>query len=202
MTWRCLLSTSSYLRTFLRISAFCALDLRLRALDLPGDHLGLDGHVLRDVEAVHDRLDGAGSEAAHQLVLQRQVEAGLARVALAAGAAAELVVDAAGVVALGAQDVEPADVDDLLGLAVARLLDAGHDVLQRLLVMRSLPRSLLAWLLAQDGVTCPIIGPRTMAQLDGASLRALEISLTPDTVTAIDAIFPGPGGTAPEAYAW
>ena len=60
----------------------------------------------------------------------------------------------------------------------------------------------LAWLLAQDGVTCPIIGPRTMAQLDGASLRALEITLAPDTLTAIDAIFPGPGGTAPEAYAW
>ncbi len=60
----------------------------------------------------------------------------------------------------------------------------------------------LAWLLAQDGVTCPIIGPRTMAQLDGASLRALDIELAPDTLTAIDAIFPGPGGTAPEAYAW
>ena len=60
----------------------------------------------------------------------------------------------------------------------------------------------LAWLLAQDGVTCPIIGPRTMEQLDGASLRALEIVLAPDTLTAIDAIFPGPGGTAPEAYAW
>ena len=57
----------------------------------------------------------------------------------------------------------------------------------------------LAWLLAQGGVTCPIIGPRTMAQLDGASLRALEITLAPDTLSAIDAIFPGP---APEAYAW
>ena len=30
----------------------------------------------------------------------------------------------------------------------------------------------------------------------------LEITLGPDTLTAIDAIFPGPGGTAPEAYAW
>jgi aryl-alcohol dehydrogenase-like predicted oxidoreductase len=60
----------------------------------------------------------------------------------------------------------------------------------------------LAWLLAQDGVTCPIIGPRTMEQFDGASLRALDLSLDSDTLTAIDAIFPGPGGTAPEAYAW
>jgi aryl-alcohol dehydrogenase-like predicted oxidoreductase len=60
----------------------------------------------------------------------------------------------------------------------------------------------LAWLLAQDGVTCPIIGPRTMGQFDGASLRALDLTLDTDTLTAIDAIFPGPGGTSPEAYAW
>ena len=60
----------------------------------------------------------------------------------------------------------------------------------------------LAWLLAQDGVTCPILGPRTMEQLEGASLRALDITLEPDTLKAIDKIFPGPGGTAPEAYSW
>ena len=60
----------------------------------------------------------------------------------------------------------------------------------------------LAWLLAQEGVTCPIIGPRTMHQFDGASLRALEITLDADTLSKIDKIFPGPGGTAPEAYSW
>ena len=60
----------------------------------------------------------------------------------------------------------------------------------------------LAWLLHQDGVTCPIIGPRTMAHLEGASLRALDLTLDDTTLSAIDAIFPGPGGTAPEAYAW
>ena len=60
----------------------------------------------------------------------------------------------------------------------------------------------LAWLLARDGVTCPIIGPRTLGQLDGVSLRSLDITLAPDTLTSIDAIFPGPGGTAPEAHAW
>ena len=60
----------------------------------------------------------------------------------------------------------------------------------------------LAWLLRQDGVTCPIIGPRTMEQLEGASLRALDVSLDEATLAGIDAIFPGPGGTAPEAYAW
>ena len=60
----------------------------------------------------------------------------------------------------------------------------------------------LAWLLHQPAVTCPIIGPRTMEQFDGSSLRALDITLDTDTLTAIDAIFPGPGGTAPEAYSW
>jgi aryl-alcohol dehydrogenase-like predicted oxidoreductase len=60
----------------------------------------------------------------------------------------------------------------------------------------------LAWLLAQDGVTSPIIGPRTMEQLDGASLRALELTLDGDVLARIETIFPGPGGTAPEAYAW
>ncbi|MCU1400678.1 MAG: aldo/keto reductase [Acidimicrobiales bacterium] len=60
----------------------------------------------------------------------------------------------------------------------------------------------LAWLLHQDGVTCPIIGPRTIGQFDGASLRALDVKLDADTMTSIDSIFPGPGGTAPEAYAW
>jgi aryl-alcohol dehydrogenase-like predicted oxidoreductase len=60
----------------------------------------------------------------------------------------------------------------------------------------------LAWLLHQDGVTCPIIGPRTLAHLEGASLRALDISLDEATLSTIDSIFPGPGGTAPEAYAW
>lgn len=59
----------------------------------------------------------------------------------------------------------------------------------------------LAWLLHQPAVTAPIIGPRTLAQLDG-SLRALEIELSPEDLKALDEIWPGPGGPAPEAYAW
>jgi aryl-alcohol dehydrogenase-like predicted oxidoreductase len=59
----------------------------------------------------------------------------------------------------------------------------------------------LAWLLHQRAVTAPIIGPRTIEQLDG-SLQALEITLSPETLTALDTIFPGSGGPAPEAYAW
>lgn len=59
----------------------------------------------------------------------------------------------------------------------------------------------LAWLLHQPAVTAPIIGPRTAGQLDGA-LRALEITLDEQALARLDEIFPGPGGAAPEAYAW
>lgn len=59
----------------------------------------------------------------------------------------------------------------------------------------------LAWLLNNPVVTAPIIGPRTMDQLTG-SLRALEIEFTEEQLKKLDEIWPGPGGTAPEAYAW
>jgi aryl-alcohol dehydrogenase-like predicted oxidoreductase len=58
----------------------------------------------------------------------------------------------------------------------------------------------LAWLLHQQGVTAPIIGPRTLAQFDGAQ-RALAITLDRDVLTRLDEIFPG-YKPAPEHYAW
>jgi aryl-alcohol dehydrogenase-like predicted oxidoreductase len=59
----------------------------------------------------------------------------------------------------------------------------------------------LAWLLANPVVTAPIIGPRTMEQLTG-SLRALKIKFSKADMQKLDEIWPGPGGEAPEAYAW
>jgi aryl-alcohol dehydrogenase-like predicted oxidoreductase len=59
----------------------------------------------------------------------------------------------------------------------------------------------IAWLLHQPAVTAPIIGPRTPEQLEG-SLRSLKIKLNKTALERLDAIWPGPGGTAPEAYAW
>jgi aryl-alcohol dehydrogenase-like predicted oxidoreductase len=59
----------------------------------------------------------------------------------------------------------------------------------------------LAWLLHQPAVTAPIIGPRTEEQLLG-SFRALEIHLSDEVLHRLNEIFPGPGGPAPEAYAW
>jgi aryl-alcohol dehydrogenase-like predicted oxidoreductase len=58
----------------------------------------------------------------------------------------------------------------------------------------------LAWLLRQRAVTAPIIGPRTIEQLEG-SMRTLEISLEDKTLSRLDEIFPG-HRTAPEDYAW
>ena len=59
----------------------------------------------------------------------------------------------------------------------------------------------LAWLLHNPMVTAPIIGPRTMEQLESA-VRATEIALDDDVLQKLDEIFPGPGGEAPMAYAW
>jgi aryl-alcohol dehydrogenase-like predicted oxidoreductase len=59
----------------------------------------------------------------------------------------------------------------------------------------------LAWLLANPVVTAPIIGPRTLEQLTG-SLRALKIKFSKAETKKLDEIWPGPGGEAPEAYAW
>jgi aryl-alcohol dehydrogenase-like predicted oxidoreductase len=59
----------------------------------------------------------------------------------------------------------------------------------------------LAWTLANPAVTAPIIGPRTEEQIDGA-LRALALELDAAVMKRLDAIWPGPGGEAPEAYAW
>ncbi|MGC9669064.1 aldo/keto reductase [Planosporangium sp. 12N6] len=61
----------------------------------------------------------------------------------------------------------------------------------------------LAWLLSRPGVTAPIVGPRTVEQLDN-SLRALELTLDERTLARLDELFPpvGKGGPGPEAWAW
>nr|NKB41999.1 aldo/keto reductase [Ilumatobacter sp.] len=58
----------------------------------------------------------------------------------------------------------------------------------------------IAWLLHQPAVTAPVVGPRTVEQLNDA-LRAPSVRLTEDVLRRLDEIFPGPG-PAPEAYAW
>ncbi len=58
----------------------------------------------------------------------------------------------------------------------------------------------IAWMLQNPAITAPIIGPRTIEQLEG-QLRALDIKISDDTNKKLDEIFPGKK-TAPEDYAW
>jgi aryl-alcohol dehydrogenase-like predicted oxidoreductase len=59
----------------------------------------------------------------------------------------------------------------------------------------------LAWLLKNPAITAPIIGPRTLEQLE-TTLDVFEVDLTTEIMERLDEIWPGPGGEAPEAYAW
>ena len=59
----------------------------------------------------------------------------------------------------------------------------------------------LAWILSNPCMTGVIVGPRTVRHLEEI-LPALELELTPEILKKLDSIFPGPGGGAPEAYAW
>ncbi|OMF67808.1 aldo/keto reductase [Paenibacillus sp. FSL R5-0766] len=59
----------------------------------------------------------------------------------------------------------------------------------------------LAWVAANPAVTAPIIGPRTLEQFETA-LKCLDVTLDEAVLKRLDEIFPGPGGHAPNAYAW
>ena len=115
-------------------------DLALRLLDLAREHAAFDdlaflhaGHgqpLLRAIRIAED---------AHQVVFHRQVEAARARVTLAARTAAQLVVDAAGLVALGADDVQAAGGHHL----VVTLLPLGFEARERDFVERRFARGFL-----------------------------------------------------------
>lgn len=59
----------------------------------------------------------------------------------------------------------------------------------------------LAWVLNNEAVTSPIIGPRASQQLE-ESVKAADLKLDEETLKKLDEIWPGPGNQAPEAYAW
>ena len=139
-----------------------ALDLVLGALDGLGDDLVLDGHVVAHVGRDHhlgDAVHLVAAEQAHEVVLERQVELGLARIALTAGAAAQLVVDTAGLVALGADDGQAAGGKHALALGLASLLGLGVKLLELLgrhilhgqtLVLQALAHQLVGVAAQQD----------------------------------------------------
>jgi len=59
----------------------------------------------------------------------------------------------------------------------------------------------LAWLLQNPVVTSTLSGPRTAEQLR-ENLKTIDLELSADTLAKLDCIWPGPGGEAPQAYAW
>ncbi len=59
----------------------------------------------------------------------------------------------------------------------------------------------LNWMLQNPAITSPIVGPRTIEQLD-ENISALDFKLDDETMKKLDEIWPGPGNQAPEAYAW
>ena len=89
-----------------------ALDAALGGLDRARHEPRFDGHVVVEAEPFHQAGDALAREALHEVVLEGQVEARRAGIALAAGAATQLVVDPARVVPLGADDVQAAGLDD------------------------------------------------------------------------------------------
>ena len=76
----------------------------LRLFNLLGDHGVLNDFALLETHAVHDAGDAVGAEDAHEVVFERDEEEAAAGVALTAGTTTQLAVDAAGLVAFGADD--------------------------------------------------------------------------------------------------
>src|SRR5271155_117773 len=96
-----------------------AFDRLLRRLYAAADELRLDGDAFFHAQALQQLRDPLFGEDAHQVIFKREVEARGAGIALAAGASAKLVIDAARLVAFGAQNVQAADGGDLVVLFIS-----------------------------------------------------------------------------------
>ena len=117
------------------------LDLLLRLLQRLVDP-GMDDRLaLLEAELAQHAVHALGAEDAHQVVFERQEELGGAGVALAAGAAAQLVVDAPALVALGADDVEAAGLRHHVACAAATSALIVWPCAARSAVVRSMPAS-------------------------------------------------------------
>src|SRR5277367_2932334 len=93
----------------------------LRVFDAARDKAGFDGDAFGHAEAEHESFHAFAAENAHEVVFEREEKARGAWVALTAGASAKLVVDAAGFVAFGAENVEAAESDDFIVFGFALL---------------------------------------------------------------------------------
>jgi aryl-alcohol dehydrogenase-like predicted oxidoreductase len=84
-----------------------------------------------------------------------------------------------------------------------RLVDGVFDVVERLDAMAqsrdcTMVQLALAWVMAQPGITSPIVGPRTLEQMD-EYLGAPLVTLSDEDGREIDALVP-PGGMVSSFY--
>ncbi len=99
-------------------------DLLLGILESFVDPAVRDRFAVLEAKLFQHAVDAVGGEDAHQVVFERQVEFGAARIALTTRAAAKLIVDAPALVALRTHHVETAGICDRLRRAIAlRRLD-------------------------------------------------------------------------------
>jgi aryl-alcohol dehydrogenase-like predicted oxidoreductase len=82
-----------------------------------------------------------------------------------------------------------------------RLTDSVYDIVEGIEPLTkakgcTLSQFALAWCMAQPGVTSPIIGPRTMEQLED-NLGALEVAITEEDCAAVDELVPPGRSLAP-----
>ncbi len=86
------------------------LDAFLRVLDGLVPQRMFELLAFLHAQPLHDARDAVGAEQAHQIVLERDIEARRARVALAAGPPAQLPVNAARLMPFGADDAQAAQL--------------------------------------------------------------------------------------------
>ena len=86
-------------------------DAFLRFLDTFRNHSGFDGHAFRHAQAEHQLLHAFAAKNTRQIVFERNEEARRAGVTLAAGASAQLIVNAARLVTFSAENMQSAERD-------------------------------------------------------------------------------------------
>ena len=90
-----------------------ALDGALGVFDAAREHFRLEAGIFVLAENAVDLLHAVAAETLDEIVFEGDEEDGFAGVALTAGTAAQLVIDTAGFVPLGAEDAQAARFDDL-----------------------------------------------------------------------------------------
>lgn len=169
------------------------------------------GWHIATCQAAADRRHGLGlvSEQSHYNLMTRHAELEVLPAAQAHGMAVFPWSPLAGGALSGAlAKVDSGAAGRSASESIRATTDAHHDQLRS---WESFCRELghrpaevaIAWLLAQPAVTAPIIGPRTIEQLE-ASMSSFTVDLDEAALATLDEIFPpiGNGGPAPEAWAW